>query len=100
MDLVREEGIQLDALRLKAFPFTKEVEEFIQSHQTVFVIEQNRDAQLRGMLLLELGTEPAKLVPVLNYDGMPITAHAIASQIIKHLSPANSYQNDLPATVI
>jgi 2-oxoglutarate/2-oxoacid ferredoxin oxidoreductase subunit alpha len=100
MDLVREEGIQLDALRLKAFPFSKEVEEFIQSHQTVFVIEQNRDAQLRGMLLLELGTEPAKLVPVLNYDGMPITAHAIASQIITHLSPANSYQNDLPATVI
>jgi 2-oxoglutarate/2-oxoacid ferredoxin oxidoreductase subunit alpha len=100
MDLVRDEGVALDALRLKAFPFTKEVEAFIESHQTVFVIEQNRDAQLRSLLLLELGVNPAKLVPVLNYDGTPITAHTIATQITTYISQTRSYHNDLPATVI
>jgi 2-oxoglutarate ferredoxin oxidoreductase subunit alpha len=100
MDLVREEGVQLDALRLKAFPFTKEVEEFVHSHQTVFVIEQNRDAQLRSLLLLELGVNPVKLVPVLNYDGTPITAHTISTQITDYLSQPRYYHNDLPATAI
>ncbi|CAN5911234.1 2-oxoacid:acceptor oxidoreductase subunit alpha [soil metagenome] len=100
MDRVREEGVQLDALRLKAFPFTKEVEEFVHSHQTVFVIEQNRDAQLRSLLLLELGVNPVKLVPVLNYDGTPITAHTISTQITDYLSQPRYYHNDLPATAI
>ena len=100
MDQVREEGVQLDALRLKAFPFTKEVEEFIESHRKVFVIEQNRDAQLRSLLLLELGVNPVKLVPVLNYDGIPITAHTIATQITDYLSQPRYYHNDLPATAI
>jgi 2-oxoglutarate ferredoxin oxidoreductase subunit alpha len=100
MDQIRPEGIILDALRLRAFPFSKAVEEFVSSHRTVFVIEQNRDAQLRGLLILELQTNPAKLIPVLNYDGMPITAHAIATQITDHLFQARSYQDDLPATVI
>jgi 2-oxoglutarate ferredoxin oxidoreductase subunit alpha len=76
------------------------VEDFIEAHRTVFVIEQNRDAQMRGLLMLELQTDPAKLIPVLNYDGMPITAHAIASQISRHLSLTTPQQNELPATVI
>jgi 2-oxoglutarate ferredoxin oxidoreductase subunit alpha len=85
---------------LKAFPFSKSVEEFIHSHPTVFIIEQNRDAQMRGLLMLELQINPAKLIPVLNYDGMPITAHAIASQITKYLLQATPYKNELPATII
>jgi 2-oxoglutarate ferredoxin oxidoreductase subunit alpha len=100
MDMIRDEGILLDALRLKAFPFSKSVEEFIHSHHTVFIIEQNRDAQMRGLLMLELQINPAKLIPVLNYDGMPITAHAIASQITKYLLQATPYKNELPATII
>jgi 2-oxoglutarate ferredoxin oxidoreductase subunit alpha len=100
MDMIRDEGIVLDALRLKAFPFSKSVEEFIHSHHTVFIIEQNRDAQMRGLLILELQINPAKLIPVLNYDGMPITAHAIASQITKYLLQATPYKNELPATII
>jgi 2-oxoglutarate/2-oxoacid ferredoxin oxidoreductase subunit alpha len=100
LDRLGEKGIFLDAMRLKAFPFSKTVEEFIAAHQTIFVIEQNRDAQMRGLLMLELQTDPAKLIPVLNYDGMPITAHAIASQISKHLLLTTPQQNELPATVI
>ncbi len=100
MDMLREEGVLLDALRLKSFPFNKTVEDFIDSHHTVFVIEQNRDAQMRSLLMLELQKDPAKLIPVLNYDGMPITAHAIANQIRKYLLKATPHKNDLPATVV
>jgi 2-oxoglutarate ferredoxin oxidoreductase subunit alpha len=100
MEGLRERGVFLDAMRIKAFPFSKTVEDFIEAHRTVFVIEQNRDAQMRGLLMLELQTDPAKLIPVLNYDGMPITAHAIASQISRHLSLTTPQQNELPATVI
>lgn len=87
MDILKEQGIHMDAMRLKAFPFTKEVEDFIASHRTIFVIEQNRDAQMRSLLILELETDPNKLIPVLNYDGMPITANFIAHQILNHFVP-------------
>lgn len=100
MDSMAKEGIVVDAIRLKAFPFNKEVEEFIASHQTIFVIEQNRDAQMRGLLILELEINPAKLIPVLNYDGMPITAHDIVQKIYQHLTPSKSRHNDLSATLI
>ena len=100
MESMHDQGIAVDAIRLKAFPFNKEVEEFIASHQTVFVIEQNRDAQMRGLLILELEVNPAKLIPVLNYDGMPITAHDIVQKISQHLTPSKSRCNDLSATLI
>ena len=100
MESMHDQGIAVDAIRLKAFPFNKEVEEFIASHQTVFVIEQNRDAQMRGLLILELEVNPAKLIPVLNYDGMPITALDIVQKIAKHLTPSKSRCNDLSATLI
>jgi 2-oxoglutarate ferredoxin oxidoreductase subunit alpha len=79
--LFKEEGIELDAMRVRAFPFGREVEEFVDSHDVVFVIEQNRDAQFKSLMMIELGTNPAKLVSVLNYDGTPITAAAIFKQI-------------------
>jgi 2-oxoglutarate ferredoxin oxidoreductase subunit alpha len=100
MDMLKEEGILLDAMRIKAFPFDKIVEDFIHSHSTIFVIEQNRDAQMRGLFMLELQIDPAKLIPVLNYDGMPITAHTIVNQISRHLLLTTPYQDELPATVI
>lgn len=88
IDVLKDRNITLDALRLKAFPFNKTVEEFINSHDKIFVVEQNRDAQLRSLMLIELGTDPNKLISVLNYDGMPITADNIAKQITNKLSPA------------
>jgi 2-oxoglutarate ferredoxin oxidoreductase subunit alpha len=84
MDLLKEENIIVDAIRIRSFPFNKTVEEFIHSHEPVFVIEQNRDAQMKTLLMIELGANPEKLVSVLNYDGMPITADNIYQQIKKH----------------
>ena len=81
--------LQLGTLRLRAFPFGDEVGKFIAAHQTVFVIEQNRDAQMRTMLVNELGTDPAKLVPILHYDGTPITARFITEAIAERMSGAN-----------
>ena len=81
IELLAEEGIVLDAMRPRAFPFGKEFREFIDAHERVFVIEQNRDAQFRSLMMIELGTNPAKLISVLNYDGMPITADNIFRQI-------------------
>jgi 2-oxoglutarate/2-oxoacid ferredoxin oxidoreductase subunit alpha len=78
-------GIHLDAMRLRAFPFPPSVAEFIDEHDQLFVVEQNRDAQMRSMLVNELEVDPAKLVPVLHYDGTPITARAIAMAITRRV---------------
>lgn len=74
-------GVHLDRLRIRAFPFPDSVVRFISEHETVFVVEQNRDGQLRSLLINELEIDPARLVPVLHYDGTPITARFIHSAI-------------------
>ncbi|MBL8287059.1 MAG: 2-oxoacid:acceptor oxidoreductase subunit alpha [Rubrivivax sp.] len=76
-------GIHLDAMRLRAFPFPRAVAEFIASHDEVFVVEQNRDAQMRSLLVNELEVDPARLQAVLHYDGTPITARAITQTITR-----------------
>lgn len=81
LHLMKKDGKTLDAIRIKAFPFNKTVEDFIHSHDKVYVVEQNRDAQLRSLLMIELEINPAKLIKVLNYDGMPITAEDIMRQV-------------------
>lgn len=85
MDILKEEAVIVDALRLKSFPFNKTVEDFVNSHDKIFVIEQNRDAQLKSLLMIELQANPEKLISVLNYDGMPITADNILKQITLNL---------------
>jgi 2-oxoglutarate/2-oxoacid ferredoxin oxidoreductase subunit alpha len=79
--LLRDRGIDLDVLRVRAFPFNDDIVDFIGAHDRVFVVEQNRDAQLRTLLIAENAIDPHKLVPVLHYDGMPITARFIANSI-------------------
>jgi 2-oxoglutarate ferredoxin oxidoreductase subunit alpha len=81
LDALEVQGRHLDAMRVRGFPFAHEVDEFIAAHDRVFVVEQNRDAQLRSMLVNEGEIDPAKLVPVLHYDGTPITARFIAGKI-------------------
>ncbi len=81
IEMLTGEGIQLDAMRPRAFPFGRSFRDFVDSHERIFVIEQNRDAQFRSLMMIELGIDPAKLVSVLNYDGMPITADNIYRQI-------------------
>ncbi|MFO1283834.1 MAG: 2-oxoacid:acceptor oxidoreductase subunit alpha [Burkholderiales bacterium] len=75
------EGIHLDRMRIRAFPFADAIAEFIDSHERVFVVEQNRDGQLRTMLINECGLAPDKLVAVLHYDGNPLTARYITREI-------------------
>ncbi len=74
-------GVALDALRLRAFPFPEAVSRFIAEHEHVFVVEQNRDGQMRSMLINELAIDPAHLIAVLHYDGTPITARFIIEAI-------------------
>ena len=81
IDLLAAEGVMISMLRLKAFPFGPEVKNFIDRHRRVFVIEQNRDGQMRLLLLNEGDFPPAKLLSVLNFDGLPITAATIVDQI-------------------
>lgn len=81
IELLKDEEILLDAMRVRAFPFGKAFEDFVSSHKKVFVIEQNRDAQFKSLMMIELGINPEKLVSVLNYDGTPITADNILKQI-------------------
>jgi 2-oxoglutarate ferredoxin oxidoreductase subunit alpha len=75
------QGRHLDALRVRGFPFCDEVYDFVAQHERVFVVEQNRDGQLRTLLMNEGEIDPAKLVAVLHYDGTPITARFIAGKI-------------------
>ncbi|SDK25188.1 2-oxoglutarate ferredoxin oxidoreductase subunit alpha [Catalinimonas alkaloidigena] len=85
MDRLEKQGIRVDAMRVRAFPFNHTVEEFIAEHERVFVIEQNRDKQFRSLLVNELEIHPKKLISILNYNGMPITAGAIMKQIQQEL---------------
>jgi len=86
LEALEARGIHLDTLRLRAFPFHDEVLDFITSHERVFVVEQNRDAQMRTLLTTELDVDPARLVPILHFDGTPITARFIVKAIADMLA--------------
>jgi len=78
-------GLAVDLLRLRAYPFPDSVLEFIDQHDQVFVVEQNRDAQMRSLLVNEFDLDPARLIPILHYEGTPITARYIARAIAQRL---------------
>ncbi len=85
LDNLAARGIHANYMRVRAFPFNGEVTTFVENHETVFVVEQNRDAQLRSLLILETNTDARKLVPVLHYNGMPIPAQCVYEGICEHL---------------
>jgi len=91
LSVLEAQDIPVDALRLRAFPFPDMVRDFIESHERVFVVEQNRDGQMRSLLINELEIAPSQLDSILHYDGTPITARFITDQIIGQL--AASTQN-------
>jgi 2-oxoglutarate ferredoxin oxidoreductase subunit alpha len=80
-DRLAEQGIHADYLRIRAFPFTREVENFLQEHDTVFVVEQNRDAQMKALLMLEYNDIADRLVSILHYNGMPIPSECVVSGV-------------------
>ena len=79
------DGLHLDTLRLRAFPFSDEVIEFVNAHDQVFLVEQNRDAQMRMLLVNECAIDPARFISILHYDGTPITARFITGAIADRL---------------
>ena len=85
IEMLEAKGQYLDRLRVRAFPFHSSVTSFIAEHDFIFVVEQNRDAQLRSLIVNECGIDPVRLVPILHYDGTPITARFIARAIGEHL---------------
>jgi 2-oxoglutarate ferredoxin oxidoreductase subunit alpha len=86
LDGLERDGVLLDALRVRAFPFQDEVYDFIADHDQVFVVEQNRDAQLRMLLVNEGAVDPSRLISVLHYDGTPITARFILGEIAEKVA--------------
>ncbi len=88
-DALQAEGVHVDVLRVRAFPFGAALDQFIAAHDTVFVVEQNRDAQLRTLIVTEHEINPAKLAPILHCDGTPITARFITDAIAKHVRAHN-----------
>jgi 2-oxoglutarate/2-oxoacid ferredoxin oxidoreductase subunit alpha len=86
LDLLANDGIHLDTCRIRAVPFTDSIIEFIDNHELVFIVEQNRDAQMKMILVNEGGIDPAKIVPVCYYGGMSISADFISSTIADHFA--------------
>ena len=87
--MIEAKGHAIDRMRLRAFPFHSSVNSFVADHDFVFVVEQNRDAQMRSLLVTELGVSPQRLVAVLHYDGTPITARFIEGEIAQRLKAFN-----------
>ncbi|MCP4386380.1 MAG: 2-oxoacid:acceptor oxidoreductase subunit alpha [Hyphomicrobiales bacterium] len=83
--LMAREGFGINHMRLRAFPFGEEVKAFIDRHDFLFVVEQNRDAQMRHLLIAEAEVPAEKLVPILNYDGMPLTADFVTTAVLSAL---------------
>lgn len=88
MDLLRAQGHFVDGMCIKSFPFSKAVLDFIEARDQIFVVDQNRDGQMRKLLINELEQNPAKLVKVTHYDGMPITASFISGTILQNIAAA------------
>ena len=91
MDMLKEDKILVDGLRIKSFPFDQIAIDFLQSHKYIFIVEQNRDAQMKSLIMIELGISAEKLISVLNYDGLPITATNIVHQITHSLERVEKY---------
>ncbi|MBK8122481.1 MAG: 2-oxoacid:acceptor oxidoreductase subunit alpha [Dokdonella sp.] len=87
--VLETQDLHLDTLRVRAFPFPESVRQFVLSHERVFLIEQNRDAQLRSLVINEFDLDPARIIAILHYDGTPITARFIARAIAEHMRGAS-----------
>ncbi len=90
IEKLKEQGLVADSLRIKAFPFHQNIEKFIDEHsidnKQIFIIEQNRDAQMKSLLVNELQIDPNKLASILNFDGLPVTSHFIVQAVLAKLA--------------
>jgi 2-oxoglutarate ferredoxin oxidoreductase subunit alpha len=86
LDRLETESVGLNYCRVKAFPFTSAVRDFIEKHEIVYVVEQNRDAQLRTLLINDIDADPKKLVSLLHYNGMPINAGFVVEKVLEEIA--------------
>ena len=89
-DRLTERGIAVDYMRIRAFPFDTPVRAFIEAHQTVFVVEQNRDGQLRSLLALETGIARDRMISIIDFGGLPLSAEHVVRGIVGHLEDASA----------
>jgi 2-oxoglutarate ferredoxin oxidoreductase subunit alpha len=82
VDLLRQRGVDVDYMRVRGFPFGGEVQSFLSSHETIFVVEQNRDGQLRSLLTTETTVDKARLESILVYGGYPLSAGTVVDVVI------------------
>jgi 2-oxoglutarate/2-oxoacid ferredoxin oxidoreductase subunit alpha len=87
IDVLETHSVNVSYMRVRAFPFTEEVERFLASHRVIFVVEQNRDAQFRSLLTLETGVEKSKLRSLLHYSGLPISSTFIVEGVLEEIRP-------------
>ena len=87
LDMLKQRGVGLDYMRVRAFPFSEDVEKFLAAHELLFVVEQNRDAQLRQLLTLETAVDKSKLRSLLHYSGLPISSQFIVEGVLAELQP-------------
>jgi len=85
LDVIEARGLHLDYMRVRAFPFDEEVEKFLADHEIIYVVEQNRDAQLKSLLTLETRVEKAKLRSLLHYSGLPVSSKFIVDGVLGDL---------------
>lgn len=88
VDRLQAQGVAADYMRVRGFPFAASVTEFLNAHAVVFVVEQNRDAQLRSLLTIETGVSRDHMIPILDYGGLPLTAQKVVSGVTQHLHGA------------
>jgi len=86
LDRLAEQNIKLNYCRVRAFPFNDAIRDFINKHDVVYVVEQNRDAQLRSLLMLDIDANPSKLVSLLHYDGMSLGARFVLDRVLEEIS--------------
>ena len=85
VDKLAAQGMALDYMRVKAFPFGAAVGDFLRSHERCFVVEQNRDAQLASLLMIETGIPRDRLISVLDYGGLPLTSTVVTAAVSQQL---------------
>jgi 2-oxoglutarate ferredoxin oxidoreductase subunit alpha len=88
LDLLAADGVAIDFMRVRGFPFSEEVTKFLDAHEVTFVVEQNRDGQLRNLLMLETGITTERLESVRYYGGFPMSAHHVISGVKAKLEKA------------
>ncbi len=97
LDVLKARGVALNYMRVRAFPFSEDVEKFLADHKLLFVVEQNRDAQLRSLLTLETRVEKSKLRSLLHYSGLPVSSAFIVDGVLAEFGEGRRTLTGVPA---